>query len=123
MIRKIILSLALTSALTACSEHAEPSSIVLINVFTVAPGQDAQALAAWRASRDFLRTQPGYLSTQLHQNMDKNSEFQLINIAHWRSVADFNAAVARMRHALPNPLPHGVQAHPGLYRLIEEDQR
>lgn len=122
MIRKIILSLALISALGACSNHVEPP-VVLINAFTVTAGQEAQALAAWRASRDFLSTQPGYLSTHLHQNIDENGEFQLVNIAYWRSASDFNAAIARMRQVLPHPLPQGVQAHPGLYRLIEEDQQ
>jgi len=41
--------------------------VILINAFEV-PAEDAEAfIAAWEKTRDYLRTQPGYVDTALHQ--------------------------------------------------------
>ena len=43
-----------------------PDDVVLINAFEV-PAGDAEAfIAAWEKTRDYLRTQPGYVDTALH---------------------------------------------------------
>ena len=41
--------------------------VVLLNVFIVAVEDSAAFLKAWSAESDFSKTQPGYISTQLHQ--------------------------------------------------------
>ncbi|MFC5919759.1 antibiotic biosynthesis monooxygenase family protein [Neisseria weixii] len=43
----------------------------LINAFEVPKSKEADALQSWQKSRDFLQTQDGCISTQLHQNLDQ----------------------------------------------------
>ena len=45
----------------------------------------------------------------------------LINVARWRNMEDFKAATAKMRQALPDNMPEGVTASPGLFKVIESD--
>ena len=62
---------------------AEP--VVLINAFEV-PAADAVAfIAAWCGARDYLRSQPGYIDTVLHQSRTPDAEFQFVNVAHWQT--------------------------------------
>ncbi len=61
------------------------SSIVLINVFTVAPGNVDQLLKAWENDANWMKKQPGYISTQLHRCIAGSCVF--LNFAVWESVA------------------------------------
>lgn len=66
------------------------SPVVLVNVFTVAP-QEADAVeAAWAHDAEFMKRQPGFISTQLHRGIGASSTF--MNYAVWESVAAFRAA-------------------------------
>jgi quinol monooxygenase YgiN len=57
--------------------------IVLINKFNAAPG-DAQALLdAWADDAAWMKQQPGYICTQLHQGIAGSTTF--VNIAVWES--------------------------------------
>ncbi len=44
---------------------AEP--VVLINAFEVPADEAGQFIEAWERTRDFLKAQPGYMDTALHQ--------------------------------------------------------
>ncbi|MDO5090388.1 MAG: antibiotic biosynthesis monooxygenase family protein [Cardiobacteriaceae bacterium] len=123
MIRKKASLFVLASLLAACHQAPADENVILINAFRVAPGQEDAALAAWRKARDFLQTQPGYLDTRLHKNLDPEGEFLFVNIARWQSVEDFHAATARMRQALPDNRVPGVHAHPGLFQWMAEESR
>ena len=105
--------------------EAFQNSVVLINTFEVPQGKEAEALASWQKARDFLKTQPGYIATHLHQNIDPNGKYHLVNVARWRNMEDFKAATAKMRQALPDNMPEGVTASPGsspgLFKVIEND--
>jgi len=101
--------------------EAFQNSVVLINTFEVPQGKEAEALASWQKARDFLKTQPGYIATRLHQNIDPNGKYHLVNVARWRNMEDFKAATAKMRQALPDNMPEGVTASPGLFKVIEND--
>lgn len=116
-------------SLTACvggknwqEKRAEwENSVVLINAFEVPRGKEAEALASWQRSRDFLKSQPGYIGTRLHRNIDPDGKFHLVNVARWRSAADFKAATEKMRQALPDNQVEGVKFYPGLFTVIEND--
>lgn len=97
------------------------NSVVLINTFEVPQGKEAETFAAWQKARDFLKNQPGYIGTRLHQNIDPNGKYHLVNIARWHSTEDFQAATAKMRQALPDNMSKGVTASPGLFKVIESD--
>ena len=95
---------------------AEP--VVLINAFEV-PEADADAfVAAWRGTRDYLRSQPGYIDTILHQSVTPGAEFQFVNIAHWQTAGDFIAATQSPGFGESAAGLARYRPHPGLYRPV-----
>lgn len=95
----------------------EDGSIVLINLFTVEPADEAALLAAWSHDADFMKAQPGYISTQLHKAIGGSSSF--FNYAVWESVESF-------RNAFTNPefqkrigdYPQSAVASPHLFKKL-----
>ncbi len=72
----------------------EDGSIVLINVFTVDPEDEDALLASWAHDAEFMKAQPGYISTQLHKAIGGSATY--LNYAVWESVESF-------RNAFTNP--------------------
>lgn len=66
------------------------SPVVLVNVFNVAEIDVPALLKAWEADANWMKQQPGYISTQLHQGIAGSTVF--LNYAVWESVAHFRAA-------------------------------
>ena len=66
--------------------------VVLINAFEVPAGDAENFIAAWEKTRDYLRTQPGYVDTALHRAVTPEAEFAFVNVARWRTAGDFAAA-------------------------------
>lgn len=64
--------------------------VVLVNLFTVDPGDQEALEDAWRSDALWMKKQPGYISTQLHKAIGESSMY--LNYAIWDSVADFRAA-------------------------------
>lgn len=71
-------------------QDAGGGPVVLINVFSVAPDEADELVSAWAHDADFMKAQPGYISTQLHKGLAGSSTF--INYAVWESVSAFRAA-------------------------------
>ncbi|MFM9996939.1 MAG: antibiotic biosynthesis monooxygenase family protein [Phycisphaerales bacterium] len=69
---------------------AEVSPVVLVNIFTVAEADIPALLKAWEADANWMKQQPGYISTQLHRGIAGSTVF--MNYAVWESVASFRAA-------------------------------
>ncbi|WP_164658391.1 antibiotic biosynthesis monooxygenase [Tropicibacter sp. Alg240-R139] len=61
--------------------------IVLINLFTVDALDEDALLKAWAHDADFMKAQPGYISTQLHRGIAGSSTF--MNYAVWQDVKSF----------------------------------
>jgi heme-degrading monooxygenase HmoA len=70
------------------STNASP--VALVNIFHVAETDIPALLKAWEADANWMKRQPGYLSTQLHQGIGGSTVF--MNYALWESVAHFRAA-------------------------------
>jgi heme-degrading monooxygenase HmoA len=68
------------------------SPVVLVNIFHVAETDIPALLKAWEADANWMKRQPGYISTQLHQGIGGSTVF--MNYALWESVAHFRAAFA-----------------------------
>jgi len=68
----------------------EVSPVVLVNIFQVAEADVPSLLKAWEADANWMKQQPGYISTQLHQGIGGSTVF--MNYAIWESVAYFRAA-------------------------------
>ncbi len=94
--------------------------VILINPFVVPAGSEEEAIAMWMKARDFLATQPGYISTKLHKSLSPDATFTLINVAQWESSDAFRAATTAMRESSGIPRIEGVKGDPQLYSVIAE---
>ena len=70
--------------------NTDVSPVVLVNIFQVAEVDIPALLKAWDADANWMKQQPGYISTQLHQGIAGSTVF--MNYAVWESVAHFRAA-------------------------------
>jgi heme-degrading monooxygenase HmoA len=70
--------------------QADQSPVVLVNIFQVAESDVPALLEAWAQDAAWMKQQPGYISTQLHQGIAGSTV--LMNYAIWESVAHFRAA-------------------------------
>jgi heme-degrading monooxygenase HmoA len=68
----------------------ETGPIVLANTLTVPPEEVDGLMKVWAADAAFMRTQPGFISTQLHRGTAGSGT--LLNIAVWESTAHLRAA-------------------------------
>jgi heme-degrading monooxygenase HmoA len=96
---------------------ATATPVVLINVFTVDPADVDALLAAWEHDANWMKRQPGYISTQLHRGIGGSCVF--LNYALWESVErfaqafthpDFVSALARY--------PSSAVAQPHLFSRV-----
>ena len=93
--------------------------VILINVFTVEPGNQQQLVELLtRATEDSVRHARGFISATLHRSLDGT---KVAMYARWRSREDYQA----MRDN-PGPLPYLKQAltiskfEPGMYEAVQE---
>jgi heme-degrading monooxygenase HmoA len=70
--------------------NSEVSPVVLVNIFHVAASDIPALMKAWEADANWMKMQPGYISTQLHEGIAGSNVF--MNYALWESVAHFRAA-------------------------------
>lgn len=91
--------------------------VVLINLFTVDAAEQDALLEAWRDDAQWMKRQPGYISTQLHKAVGDSSMF--LNYAIWDSVADFRAAFSHpdFQNALSH-YPSSAVAAPHLFEKV-----
>ena len=90
----------------------------VINVFTVAPGDQARLVELLtNATQSSVRHVPGFLAAALHRSLDGT---KVTMYAQWRSVEDYQ----RMR-SRPDTSPFLAEAvtiatfDPGLYEVVE----
>jgi heme-degrading monooxygenase HmoA len=57
--------------------------VVLMNQFNVAPEDIERFLEVWAADAAFMKSQPGFISTQLHRGIGGSTTF--MNVAVWES--------------------------------------
>lgn len=95
----------------------DQSPAVLINVFEVDAEDDAALVRAWEADANWMKRQPGYISTQLHRAIGGSRLF--LNYAVWESVAHFRAAFTHpdFRSSLAD-YPSSAVAAPHLFRKL-----
>ena len=69
-------------------------SVILINPFEVsAETEEDEFLRGWERAAEYMRQQPGFVSSHLHRALQPDARFRFINIAEWSSPQDFQAAV------------------------------
>ncbi len=93
------------------------SPVVLVNVFTVDAKDVDALLKAWEADANWMKQQPGYISTQLHRAVGQSTTF--LNYAIWESTEHFRAAFAHPDfRARLGAYPDSAVAAPHLFQKI-----
>ena len=69
---------------------AEVGPVILVNTFKVDPDDVDALLESWAADATYLKTKPGFISTQLHRGIAGSGVF--LNHAVWESVEAFRNA-------------------------------
>lgn len=91
--------------------------IVLLNVFSVDPDHIDQYLEAWKTDAEWMRRQPGYISTQLHRAIGGSAMF--VNYAVWETLDHFKAAFEHPEFKQSmQAYPPSVTARPHLFQKI-----
>ena len=94
--------------------------IVLINLFTIAPEEEDALVEAWAHDAEFMKLQPGYISTQLHQGLAGSSTF--INYAVWQDVESFRKAFTQPEFQKRiSAYPSSAVAAPHLFKKLAVD--
>ncbi|MBW7967023.1 antibiotic biosynthesis monooxygenase [Bradyrhizobium sp. BR 10261] len=68
----------------------DASPVVLVNVFTLDKADEQSFLQVWQGDAAFMKSQPGFISTQLHRAIGESPTY--LNYAVWESTAHFRAA-------------------------------
>ncbi len=98
----------------------EDGSVVLINVFTIDPADEAALIKSWSHDAAFMKEQPGYISTQMHKAIGGSGTY--MNYAIWESLESF-------RNAFTNPefqkrigaYPDSAVISPHLFKKLAVD--
>lgn len=97
--------------------EAEASPVVLVNVFRFDPEDEAAVVKAWEHDANWMKQQPGYISTQLHRAVGESA--MMLNYAIWESVGHFQAAFSSPDfHAALGSYPDSTIASPHLFERI-----
>jgi len=117
--RPALYRVAVDEAPAVAETSATP--VVLINLFEVPPGADADEafLAGWGRTRDVLRGRPGYLGTRLHQSLAAAADFRFVNIAWWEGPQAFALALGDPGFRKAAAGIH-YPAHPSLYQVVRQ---
>ncbi len=106
-----------TVSLAEQMESEDEGPIVLLNVFSINPEDERALLAAWSHDAEFMKAQPGYISTQLHKAIGGSSTF--VNYAVWENVASFRAAFTNPEFQKRiGDYPESAVASPHLFKKL-----
>jgi heme-degrading monooxygenase HmoA len=95
----------------------EVGPVILINTFQVAPEEVEALLEAWAADAAYLKTKPGFISTQLHRGIGGSCTF--LNHAVWESVQAFRDAFGDPQfQATLGRYPDSTVASPHLFQKV-----
>jgi heme-degrading monooxygenase HmoA len=95
----------------------DASPVVLINVFTLDKADEQALLKAWEHDAQFMKQQPGFISTQLHRAIGESPTY--LNYAVWESTTSFRAAFTNPEFlARLSSYPPSAVATPHLFRKV-----
>jgi heme-degrading monooxygenase HmoA len=97
--------------------NANMAPIILVNLFQVGEADVSALLKAWENDANWMKRQPGFISTQLHQGIAGSTVF--MNYAVWESVTHFRAAFdhPEFKKALES-YPSSAVASPHLFTRL-----
>jgi heme-degrading monooxygenase HmoA len=95
----------------------DASPVVLVNVFTLDKADEQTFLRTWQDDAEFMKRQPGFISTQLHRAIGESPTY--LNYAVWESTADFRAAFTHPEfRAKISAYPASAVAAPHLFQKV-----
>jgi heme-degrading monooxygenase HmoA len=95
----------------------DAAPVVLVNVFTLDLADEPAFLEAWRDDADFMKRQPGFISTQLHRAIGESPTY--FNYAVWETAAAFRSAFThpQFREKIAT-YPASAVASPHLFQKV-----
>ena len=94
-------------------------TVILINPFDVPESVTDEAfLGGWERTADYMRQQPGFISSRLHRALSPDAPFRFVNLAEWATTDDFRAAVGSGEFA--GIAKGGPAGAPSLYEVVRE---
>ena len=91
--------------------------VVLINLFTLDAADEPGFLDAWTDDAEFMKRQPGFISTQLHRAIGDSPTY--LNYAVWDSTETFRAAFTHPEFvAKLSAYPSSAVASPHLFQKV-----
>ena len=99
-------------------EEEDIGPVILINKFNVKPEEVDQLLRAWAADAAYFKSQPGFISTQLHRGIAGSSV--LVNYAVWDSTELYKKAFKNheFQPSLEKYPPPSTVASPHLFKKV-----
>ena len=97
--------------------QAQAAPVVLLNLITVAEADIPALMAAWEKDANWMKRQPGFLSTQMHRAVGGSCMF--MNYAVWDSVDNYRAAFTHADFiSAVAAYPSSVVAQPHLFTKV-----
>ncbi len=91
--------------------------VVLINLFLIDAADEQALLDAWTDDAEFMKRQPGFISTQLHRALGDSPTY--LNYAVWDSTETFRAAFTHPEFiAKLSAYPSSAVASPHLFQKV-----
>jgi quinol monooxygenase YgiN len=91
--------------------------IVLINKFNVKPEEADQFLKTWEKDATYFKSQPGFISAQLHRGVGGSGVF--VNYAVWESTTLFKKALSKINlQELLSDYPASTVASPHIFKKV-----
>lgn len=91
--------------------------VILINKFNVKPEEADQFLKAWEKDAAYFKSQPGFISAQLHRGIGGSGVF--VNYAVWESTALFKKALSKINwEELLSDYPASTVASPHIFKKV-----
>ncbi len=75
-------------------------------------------LEAWESANDYLKEQPGYLRSELHQAVSANPDFRYVNIGCWKSAEDFRSATQSPEFQAASGALAACPIHASAYEIV-----
>ena len=97
----------------------ENNLVTLINVFETTPEQQQALIDQWVHFTEVVRDEPGYVGTALHKSTDGT---RVINYAHWRSEADFDAFLGKHGADFAQSTQNASRIDPHTYTVVYLDE-
>jgi quinol monooxygenase YgiN len=89
------------------------------NVFETPPEKQQALIDRWVGFTEAVRNEPGCIGTALHKSMDGT---RVINDAHWRSQANFDAFLNMRRADFAQFVQNASRIDPHTYEVVFIDE-